>query len=96
MEFNLDAAEERLTEVAAAMKLHMSQGEGHVGEAVLRKIREWTTALEIPQNLSLFGVREEHLTDLSVAASKVTRLMDNNPKPMSVQEIERIYRKLLS
>ncbi len=95
MEFNLDAIEERLTEVAAAMKLQMPQGEGHAGEAVLRQIREWTTALEIPQNLSLFGVREEHLTDLSVAASKVTRLMDNNPKPMSVQDIEQIYKKLL-
>jgi len=89
MEFNLDAIEAKLTQVASTMGL------APTAEAALRQIREWTRALEIPQDLSTFGVREEHLADLAVAASRVTRLMDNNPKSMTLPDIERIYRKLL-
>jgi alcohol dehydrogenase class IV len=32
---------------------------------------------------------------LAEAAADVKRLMDNNPKPMSVAEIEAVYLKLL-
>jgi len=89
MEFNLDAIEAKLSQVASTMGL------APAAEAALRQIREWTRVLKIPQDLSTFGVREEHLADLAVAASRVTRLMDNNPKSMTLPDIEGIYRKLL-
>ena len=96
MEFNLDAVTDRLVPVARAMGLDV---EGRTAEQaagmVLDRIRQWTKELEIPQDLKAYGVREEDVHDLAVAASQVTRLMDNNPKPMSVPDIEAIYRKLI-
>ncbi|TWM27531.1 hypothetical protein CHCC15075_2485 [Bacillus licheniformis] len=35
------------------------------------------------------------MPSLAEAAADVKRLMDNNPKPMSVAEIEAVYLKLL-
>ncbi|KAA0809125.1 alcohol dehydrogenase [Bacillus licheniformis] len=49
----------------------------------------------MPQNLKTFGVSKEDVPSLAEAAADVKRLMDNNPKPMSVAEIEAVYLKLL-
>ena len=64
-------------------------------ERVIRKIEEWTADLNIPQNLKTFGVSKEDVPSLAEAAADVKRLMDNNPKPMSIAEIEAVYLKLL-
>jgi alcohol dehydrogenase len=41
----------------------------------------------IPQKLSLFGVKKQDIPDLAEAAMKVTRLMDNNPKKLTLEEV---------
>jgi len=51
--------------------------------------------LRIPDSLKPFGCEESHLDDLSAAASEVKRLLDNNPKAMSLRDIKNIYRRLL-
>ncbi|WP_158737931.1 iron-containing alcohol dehydrogenase [Alteribacillus sp. YIM 98480] len=91
MEFNYDAVEERLEMVAQETSLSKS---GNAND-VLESIQSLTAELEIPQDLRAFGVKEDDVSDLAAAASNVKRLMDNNPKQMSVKEIETIYRRLL-
>ncbi|MGG4032927.1 iron-containing alcohol dehydrogenase [Paenibacillus cisolokensis] len=96
MAFNLDRIADRLAAVAGAMGIGRSDGRTvAAAEKVVRQIEEWTALLEIPQDLGPFGVREEHIADLAVAAASVRRLMDNNPKPMTVDDIAGIYRRLL-
>ncbi|XEC97560.1 iron-containing alcohol dehydrogenase [Paenibacillus tarimensis] len=96
MAFNLDAVADRLESVAAAMGIASETGNRiRKAERVLEQIRQWTKELEIPQDLRVYNVCEEHVAGLADAASKVTRLMDNNPKPMRIPDIETIYRKLL-
>lgn len=51
--------------------------------------------LKIPQSLTELGVPKEAIPKMAEAAAKVTRLMANNPRTMSVQDIERIYEKAL-
>jgi len=51
--------------------------------------------LGIPDRLSVFGVREEHLPAMATAAHATRRLMDNNPRNLSVAEVEQIYREAL-
>ncbi len=41
------------------------------------------------------GVTEADLDSMAEAASKVTRLLDNNPRPMTKSDMREIYRKLL-
>lgn len=51
--------------------------------------------LKIPQSLTELGVPEEAIPDMAKAAMNVTRLMANNPRGMTVEDIERIYEKAL-
>lgn len=96
MQFNLDAIEARLANVAHALAIaHHDDSDAQAAEKLLARIREWTAALAIPQDLRRFGVSEDHLDALAVAASKVKRLLGNNPKPLSLDDIKAIYRRLL-
>ncbi|MED4955527.1 iron-containing alcohol dehydrogenase, partial [Paenibacillus macerans] len=86
----------RLALAGAAMGLDVhGLSEQQAAEAVIRRIAEWTQELNIPQNLQQYGVSEEDVEELSFSAAKVTRLLNNNPKPVSVEDMKVIYRKLL-
>jgi len=51
--------------------------------------------LKIPQSLTELKVPREGIPDMAKAAMNVTRLMGNNPRAMTVQDVERIYEKAL-
>lgn len=96
MAFNLDASVGRLAKVAYALQIAQHHDdEEAAAQKLVTRLREWTTALEIPQDLRKFGVLEAHVDALAVAASKVTRLLGNNPKPLDLDDIKAIYRRLL-
>lgn len=96
MEFNMDAVAGRLARVGEAMGLP-ARGDGPVGaaERVVAQIREWTRELAIPQNLREYGVSRQDIGPLAEAASKVTRLLNNNPKPVAASDMRSIYERLL-
>ncbi|MQR89209.1 iron-containing alcohol dehydrogenase [Bacillus megaterium] len=96
MEFNMDAIEDRLFLVAEPMGIKIeSFSKTEAAQKVVNRIVEWTNVLEIPQNLKEYGVKEEDVPELALSASKVTRLLNNNPKEVSLKDMEGIYRKLL-
>lgn len=96
MKYNMDAITDRLALVAEPMGISTEGlSNSQVAEKVVEKIVEWTNVLEIPQDLKSYGVKEEELPEISVSASQVTRLLNNNPKKLSVADIEAIYRQLL-
>jgi alcohol dehydrogenase class IV len=92
-EFNADAIQPRMAEVAKAMGVHGDTSD--VGSAVVGRIQEWIAELGIPQNLEDYGVEAKDIEGLARAALKVTRLLVNNPKELSHQDIAGIYRRLL-
>jgi alcohol dehydrogenase len=96
MKYNMDAITDRLALVAEPMGISV-QGlsNSQLAEKVVEKIIEWTHVLEIPQDLKNYGVKEEEVPEISVSASQVTRLLNNNPKTLSLADIEAIYRQLL-
>lgn len=96
MAWNLDAVADRLAVVAEAMGLPAGTGRpGAGGEAVIERIFEWTQELSIPQSLRSYGVGEHDVDDLAHAAAKVTRLLNNNPKKIELEDMKAVYRKLL-
>ncbi|UPK52667.1 iron-containing alcohol dehydrogenase [Bacillus sp. H8-1] len=96
MEFNMDAIEDRLFLVAEPIGIKIEGfSKTEVAQKVVNRIVEWTNVLEIPQNLKEYGVKEEDVPELALSASKVTRLLNNNPKEVSLKDMEGIYRKLL-
>ncbi|MEK3669861.1 iron-containing alcohol dehydrogenase [Paenibacillus sp. FSL R10-2771] len=94
MEFNFDAIVERLALVAGAMGLQTGEGKQRDAEQVIGQIRLWTQEMSIPQDLTLFGAARGDIPGLSLAASQVTRLMANNPKVMTLDDIGAVYGKL--
>lgn len=96
MAFNLDSCAPRLKRAACACGLAQeTDSDEEAARKLIDQIKVWTATLAIPQNLRDFGVAEEHLADMAVAASKVTRLMVNNPKALSLDDIQQLYRCLL-
>ncbi|MFT0170487.1 iron-containing alcohol dehydrogenase [Paraburkholderia mimosarum] len=96
MAFNLDAIVDRLANVARALDIaRREDSDGSAADKLLARIHEWTAAIAIPQDLRVFGVSVDHLDALAVAASKVKRLLGNNPKPLSLDDIKAIYSRLL-
>ncbi|WP_342474542.1 iron-containing alcohol dehydrogenase [Bacillus sp. FSL L8-0215] len=93
--FNADHIIDRLEHVARAIGLAGAHTKQELAERVIHQIEDWTADLHIPQQLKAFGVSKEDVPALAQAASEVKRLMDNNPKPMSVSDIEQVYMKLL-
>jgi alcohol dehydrogenase class IV len=96
MAFNLDSCADRLKRAACVCGVaDLHDSDEVAAHKLIEQIRQWTATLNIPQDLREFGVAEEHLADMAVAASKVTRLMANNPKALSLTDIETLYRCLL-
>lgn len=96
MAFNLDAIEDRLANVARALDLaSKADPDADAARKLIGKMEEWTAAVDIPQDLRKFGVSEAHLDALAVAASKVKRLLGNNPKALTLDDMKSIYRRLL-
>ncbi|UXZ99139.1 iron-containing alcohol dehydrogenase [Pseudomonas phytophila] len=96
MAFNLDSCADRLKRAACVCGVAEQQDSDEIAaHKLIQQIRQWTATLNIPQDLREFGVGEEHLADMAIAASKVTRLMANNPKALSLTDIETLYRCLL-
>ncbi|MCY8575993.1 iron-containing alcohol dehydrogenase [Bacillus haynesii] len=93
--FNADHVTDRLADVAGVIGIESEGSKASQAEQVIRKIEEWTADLDIPQNLKTFGVSIEDVPSLAEAAADVKRLMDNNPKQMTIAEIEAVYLKLL-
>jgi alcohol dehydrogenase class IV len=96
MEFNFDAIHSRLADVAEVIGLGAKEPSvERKARIALDELGSLVTDLSIPKKLAPFGVRPEDLDYLATSAAQVTRLLNNNPKPVSLSDIRGIYSKLL-
>ena len=51
--------------------------------------------LQIPADLKRWNITDADLDTLVEGAAKVTRLLDNNPRPMDKADIRGIYTQLI-
>lgn len=72
-----------------------SQREEVKSGRVIEKIEEMVRTLEIPDNLRTFGVQKADVDELTEAGSGVSRLLGNNRKVFSKEEIKELYLSLL-
>lgn len=96
MRYNMDAIEDCIPELSVAMGI---SAEGltvrELGEKMVDEIFALCRDVKIPDSLKSFGVPEEDLEFLTVSASEVHRLLDQNPKTMSLDDIRGVYQQLL-
>lgn len=85
LERSLDACEDRLADIGGIMGIETD------AQAVLSYLTKMAVDLEIPPTLNSFGYQDGDLEELVTAASKVTRLLDNNPKPFTTDDIREVF-----
>lgn len=97
MEFNV------LGNIAKFAHIAELLGENLANRSLLEQAKQAAKAvkaiyrdLKIPQSLTELGIPREAIPVMARAAVNVTRLMANNPRTMTVEDIEKIYEKAFS
>lgn len=96
MRFNAVGNEQKFHDVAEAMGLDVaSASPQQASAAVVDALFALNRDLEIPADLKRWNITAADLDTLVEGAAKVTRLLDNNPRPMDNADIRAIYAQLL-
>jgi alcohol dehydrogenase len=96
MAFNQVGNERRFAAMARAMGLNVDGcSDAEAGERFVAALRQLNADLGIPSDLKTVGVKPEDLDGLVDGAAKVTRLLDNNPRPITRADMRAIYEQLL-
>jgi alcohol dehydrogenase class IV len=96
MAFNQVGCEVRFAAMARAMALPVGALDDHaVAAAFVQALRQLNADLGIPDNLKSLGIQASDLEGLVDGASKVTRLLDNNPRAMTRDDMRQIYAALI-
>ena len=64
-------------------------------EAAVEAVIVLARDLQVPTSLSQFGVTDGHIKDLACGVMKVERLLANNPRTLTLEDAEAIYRRVL-
>ena len=96
MEFNKDACAERLAELCDAVFPELEgKSVEEKADYIIAEIAAIVRDTEIPTSLEEFGVQPEDIDFLVTAGSQQTRLLVNNCKELSLDDIRYIYKKVL-
>jgi alcohol dehydrogenase len=93
LRFNLLAATERYAEIALALGVKRQKTDLATAEAGIVKIEELCTACGVPRSLAACNIPEAAIPRMAAAAMKVTRLLKNNPRDVTLADAEAIYRQ---
>lgn len=92
MEFNLSAAPNRYADVAVALGCSREQDGEATARKGVEKIRALIRDCGIPSRLRDVGIPQNAIADMAVEAMKITRLLKNNPRTVTVEDAIEIYK----
>lgn len=95
LKWNVLGCAERLSHIAQLLKLGTSQNHQENAESLVEFLHKFSGQLNIPLGLRHVGITENDIPDLAAEAIKVERLLKNNPRKLSLMDIEAIYREAL-
>jgi alcohol dehydrogenase class IV len=95
MNFNRDACLSRLASLCDTVYPELfSENESVKAGFIIKRIEEIVKNTEIPVSLKEFGIKEDDIEDLAKSGSQQTRLLVNNMKELSLDDIRRIYQQV--
>jgi alcohol dehydrogenase class IV len=93
MEWNKLACVERMRDIADAMGVRVAHlSDKDAADLAVKAMADLCAAVEIPSGLRSFNVPEDAIPAMAEEASKIDRLMRNNPRNLTAADIEKIYR----
>ncbi len=87
MDFNKDAIQEKLLKAASVCGIDSVDG-------YIAHLRQMIEEIQIPTSMTEFGIKPNAIPELSEAAFQVKRLLNNNPKEMSLKDIQTLYESI--
>lgn len=90
MEFNLPVCRDKFARIGDVLGVVGSDDNQKASQA-LEFIRNLSKDVGIPQRLRDIGIPEEAIGQMAQSAAKVTRLLNNNPRELTVSDISEIY-----
>lgn len=93
LRFNLPAAPERYAAIALALGAELGSTEMAAAEDGINRLAELVAECPIPQRISELGVPRDALPRLAKSAMTVTRLLKNNPRRVTEEDVLGIYRE---
>lgn len=94
MEFNAQAVPEKFVKIAEVMGLETAQGsQAQIVQAALDAVRNLVH--DVGVGIEGFEVTDQVISDLAQSAMTVQRLLQNNPRPITLEDAEKIYRTSL-
>jgi alcohol dehydrogenase class IV len=91
LRFNLPHAAERYATVARAMGVEGNGPSLSLAQCGVERLAHLAQECGVPQRLSELGVPREAIPSMAEAAMQVTRLLKNNPRPVTEQAAVGIY-----
>ena len=96
MEYNKEACKDRLAQLCdAVFPEQNSKNVDEKADYMIGQIADIVKVTDIPTDLNQFGVKMEDLDFLVDAGSKQTRLLVNNMRELSLEDIRTIYKRVL-
>ncbi|MEN4752306.1 iron-containing alcohol dehydrogenase [Pseudomonas sp. Ps21-P2] len=93
MEWNKLACVERMRDIADAMGVRVAHlSDRDAADLAVKAMADLCAAVGIPSGLRSFNVPEDAIPAMAEEASKIDRLMRNNPRKLTAADIEKIYR----
>ena len=89
--FNIPAAPDRYATIALALGAAPAASNEATAKAGIAQLWQLIDATGLEMSLSALGIEEDDTPELAAAGLGVTRLMKNNPRPMTQQDAEEIY-----
>ncbi len=96
MEFNMSGNLSKFATIGKTFGHDVSgMTEKEAATLAVDSLRQLAHDLQIPKHLSEFGIKDSDIPGLAKGVMKVTRLLDNNPRILTLQDAEDIYKKVL-
>ncbi|WP_339702766.1 iron-containing alcohol dehydrogenase [uncultured Marixanthomonas sp.] len=93
MEWNKMACVERFRDIAEAFDENLvDKTNEQAADLVITRLHKICSDVEIPQKISSFDIPESILPELAADAIQIDRLLRNNPRQLSEQDILAIYK----
>lgn len=93
LEFNLPACELKFAKIAEAFGVRnintIKEKASTAAEIVIKLSKD----IGIPRHLRDIGIPEDAIQEMAVSAMKVTRLLNNNPREVTFEDIKEIYQR---
>jgi len=94
MRFNLPYATAEFAEMARILSVASDSGsELDMAKAAIERIEAMLAAVGTPLDLAAIGIRHEHFDQIAKASITATRLVLNNPAPMTIQSVTAVLER---